>query len=51
MKFININDLLQKFNAKVNIVKLKDKICIDETSLNSFLIKTMAILKKVRDVL
>ena len=39
-KSINISDLLREFYAKVNMVKLKDIICIDETSLNSCLIRS-----------
>jgi len=45
-KFINISYLLQEFYAKVNMVKLKDIICKDVTSLNFYLIRNYGYFKK-----
>ena len=45
-KIININNLLQEFYVILNKFELKDIICIDETSLNAFLIRKYGYSKK-----
>jgi transposase len=45
-KIININNLLQEFYVIINKFELKDIICIDETSLNAFLIRKYGYSKK-----
>jgi len=45
-KIINRNNLLEEFYIVINKFKLKDIICIDETSFNAFLIRKYGYSKK-----
>ena len=50
-KVRDANTLLKEFYLNVNKFKIKAVICIDETSLNSFLIKNYGYSKKEKGVL
>jgi hypothetical protein len=47
----DVNTLLKEFYLTIDKFKIKDIICIDETSLSSFQLEIMVIQKKEKDVL